>query len=49
MWKKSKWLSILPKDDNYCITAMLNKNDEILLWYIDMIAGQGTDTVSACD
>lgn len=41
--KGLKWLSILPQDDNYCITAMLNEKDEILLWYIDMIAGQGTD------
>lgn len=39
-----KWLSILPKHDFYCITAMLNENDEILLWYIDMIANQGVDT-----
>ena len=41
--KGLKWLSILPKDDFYCITAMLNENDEILLWYIDMIAEQGMD------
>lgn len=38
-----KWLSILPKNDFYCITAMLNEKDEILLWYIDMIADQGLD------
>ena len=25
------------------ITAMMNEKNEILLWYIDMIAGQGTD------
>ncbi|MBO5523945.1 MAG: DUF402 domain-containing protein [Roseburia sp.] len=41
--KGLKWLSILPKDDNYCITAMMNEKNEILLWYIDMIAGQGID------
>lgn len=41
--KGLKWLSILPKDDSYCITAMMNEKDEILLWYIDMIAGQGVD------
>ena len=35
-----KWLSILPKNDFYCITAMLNEKSEILLWYIDMIASQ---------
>ncbi|MBD5531318.1 MAG: DUF402 domain-containing protein [Lachnospiraceae bacterium] len=39
-----KWLSILPQNDFYCITAMMNEKSDILLWYIDMIAGQGTDT-----
>lgn len=39
--KGIKWLSILPRDDYYCITAMMDENDEILLWYIDMIAAQG--------
>ena len=39
----SKWLSILPQDDFYCITVMMNANDDILLWYIDMIAEQGID------
>lgn len=38
-----KWLSILPQNDFYCITAMMNTNDDILLWYIDMIADQGID------
>ena len=38
-----KWLSILPQDDFYCITAMMNEKKEILLWYIDMIAEQGID------
>lgn len=42
--KGLKWLTILPKNDFYCITAMMNANNEILLWYIDMIAGQGIDT-----
>ena len=37
-----KWLSILPENDFYCITAMLNEKNEILLWYIDMIADKGT-------
>lgn len=41
--KGIKWLSILPQDDFYCITAMMNEEDDILLWYIDMIAGQGID------
>lgn len=41
-----KWLSILPQNDFYCITAMLNENNDILLWYIDMIAEQGIDVDS---
>lgn len=38
-----KWLSILPENNFYCITAMMNEENEILLWYIDMIAEQGID------
>lgn len=38
-----KWLSILPGNDFYCITAMMDEENRILLWYIDMIAGQGVD------
>lgn len=38
-----KWLSILPQNDFYCITAIMNEKNDILVWYIDMIAGQGTD------
>ena len=38
-----KWLSILPKNNFYCITAMMDEKDNILLWYIDMIASQGID------
>lgn len=38
-----KWLSILPQDDWYCITAMMDKHKNVLLWYIDMIADQGID------
>ena len=41
-----KWLTILPQNDFYCITAMMNVNNDILLWYIDMIAEQGIDTDS---
>lgn len=40
--KGVKWLSLLPENDWYCITAMM-KEEEILLWYIDMIASQGID------
>ena len=41
--KGRKWLSILPQDDWYCITAMMDEDGKILLWYIDMIAKQGID------
>ena len=41
--KGMKWLFILPANDFYCITVMLNAENEILGWYIDMIADQGTD------
>ena len=38
-----KWITILPKDKYYCITAMLDQNEEIIVWYIDMIASQGVE------
>lgn len=38
-----QWLSLLPCNEHYCITAMMNKESEILLWYIDMIYRQGMD------
>lgn len=41
--KGRKWLSILPYNDWYCITAMMDEDEKILLWYIDMIAAQGID------
>lgn len=41
--KGVKWLSILPQDDFYCITAIMNERNDILVWYIDMIAEQGID------
>lgn len=41
--KGLKWLSILPGEDYYCITAMLDAQEQVLLWYIDMIAGQGVE------
>ena len=42
--KGIKWMSILPQNDFYCITAMMNEKKEILVWYIDMIESQGTDS-----
>lgn len=41
--KDLKWLAILPRNDFYCITAMMNSDGDILLWYIDMIDEQGID------
>ena len=35
------WLCMMPDRGNYCITAMLDKTDRVILWYIDMIAAQG--------
>lgn len=45
------WLTILPRDEYYCIMAVLDEKRKILLWYIDMIAGQGVDkdTIPYCD
>lgn len=39
----SRWLQFLPEDDFYCVTAMLDPAGEALVWYVDMIAGQGVD------
>lgn len=38
-----QWLSILPKDDYYCITALMDDKQEVKVCYIDMIAEQGYD------
>ena len=38
-----QWLIMLPENDFYCITAMMNEKREIQVCYIDMIAGQGCD------
>ena len=38
-----RWLSIMPKDDFYCITVMMNQLNEIQVCYIDMIESQGID------
>lgn len=38
-----QWLTILPQNDFYCITAMINREKEIVVWYIDMICSQGID------
>lgn len=38
-----RWLTILPEDDFYCITVMMNEEEQIQVCYIDMIAEQGYD------
>lgn len=39
--KGMKWLQILPSNENYLITAIIDGENNINIWYIDMIAGQG--------
>jgi len=39
----TRWLCILPEDGGYCVTAMLDREWKIVLWYIDMIDAQGVD------
>ncbi len=38
-----QWLTIMPKDDYYCITVMMNDKCKIQVCYIDMLAEQGYD------
>lgn len=38
-----KWLVTAPKNENYVITMYMDENDKPILWYIDMIDGQGVD------
>ena len=38
-----KWLQMIPYNDSYAITAMIDEKNEIILWYIDMIADYGVD------
>lgn len=37
------WLIVSPKNENYVITMYMNKELKPIIWYIDMIDGQGTD------
>lgn len=39
-----KWLQIVPDHENYMITAMINPEGSIDLWYIDILSGYGFDT-----
>lgn len=49
--KGMKWLQIMPSNEYYLITAMINEENNINLWYIDIIADQGfdNDTVAYYD
>ena len=39
---------IVPKYKNYVITMYMDQNRKTILWYIDMIDGQGTDEDGVC-
>ena len=38
-----QWLTIMPKNDYYCLTVMMHENREMQVCYIDMIDEQGYD------
>ena len=38
-----RWLTILPREDFYCITVMMNEAGQVQVCYIDMIEKQGVD------
>ena len=38
-----QWMTILPENEYYCMTVMMNEKAEFQVCYIDMIAGQGWD------
>lgn len=38
-----KWLEIYPDNENYCITAIYDKKDQIVEWYIDVADKIGTE------
>ena len=38
-----QWLTIMPQNDYYCITVMINDKREFQVCYIDIIAEQGYD------
>lgn len=37
------WLMMLPERGGLCVTAPMNADGTVALWYMDMIAGQGVD------
>lgn len=38
-----RWLTIMPQEDFYCITVMMNEEEQVQVCYIDMIEEQGYD------
>ncbi len=38
-----RWLTILPREDFYCITVMMNEAEQVQVCYIDMLEKQGVD------
>lgn len=38
-----RWLVFLPEGRNWCMTALYDRQHEIIEWYFDIIAGQGMD------
>ena len=38
-----RWLTILPREDFYCITVMMDEKEQVQVCYIDMIEKQGID------
>lgn len=39
--KGMKWLQFIPRDENYAVMTMIDKDNEISLWYINVIADYG--------
>lgn len=39
--KGMKWLQFIPLNENYAVNAMINEENKINLWYIDVIGGFG--------
>ena len=38
-----QWLTLMPQNDYYCITVMMNEKSDIQVCYIDIMAEQGYD------
>lgn len=38
-----KYIAFLPDDENWCVTVIYNKNNELILWYFDIAKDQSID------